>query len=96
MKRLPKFDVFFNAYSGGRRRISTRGPHLLSWLFEFCKTTALLFLFVTNTDIISTGSGMGVHAAGCLPVAWLFTTKQIFSLLILKPFARDWHVLLYG
>lgn len=35
------------------------------------------FLYVVNTYTISTGSGMGVHEAGCLPVAQLFTNRQI-------------------
>lgn len=75
-KQLPESDVCLNAYFPGRRPISN--PRALTSLL-FCKTAAL-FLFVTNTDIISTGSDMGVYVAGSLPVAWLFTTKLIFSL----------------
>lgn len=43
-------------------------------VLQNCRTA---FLYVANIDTISTGSGMGVHEAECLPVAQLFTKRQI-------------------
>lgn len=81
MKQLSKFDdVFFNSYSQDREPISNPRGLKFFWLCQFCKTAGLLFLYVANIDTISTGSGMGVHEAECLPAAQLFTKRQIVSL----------------